>query len=492
MKLDLRGHGERYTVEQEMLSLFPGERPVYGPPGPGDESWAVVELREDPDGAVCETELSWQGRRAHVRRAADLPIDDYAREGARRRLVGQTFFLAAKEAAGIDPPWGMLSGVRPDKLVTKALLEGRSPGEARRMLEDDLFVSPGRAALALETGTVAARTARSLGPRDIAVYVGIPFCPSRCAYCSFVSQSVEKSFGLIPAYVDALVEDLRRGGELAARLGLRPRAFYMGGGTPTTLSPDQLHRALSAFEEAFDLSACTERTVEAGRPDTIDEDRLAVLRGHGVDRISVNPQSMDDQVLRAIGRRHTAEDVERAMELTARSGIPHVNMDLIAGLPGDRADGFARSLDRCLAFGTDSVTVHTLARKKGSRVMTEGTAVPGAETVSAMLDRASAALRAAGHAPYYLYRQKYMSGSFENVGWARPGGTCLYNVLMMSELCTVLAFGAGGTTKLVLDGGRRIRRLDSEKWAEGHLGHPEKRAAVLAEVEAAYRETDGI
>ena len=340
------------------------------------------------------------------------------------------------------------------------------------MLETEYFVTPSRASLALETGAAALEAARDLSARDIAVYVGIPFCPTRCAYCSFVSQSVEKSFSLVPPYVDALVAEIRAGGEMVRRCGLRVRAFYMGGGTPTTLTAPQLDRVLSAFCESFDLSSCRELTVEAGRPDTITAEKLAVLRRHGVTRVSVNPQTMEDHVLRAIGRRHTAGDIENAMELVNRCGFRHVNMDLIAGLPEDTPEGFIRSLDRCLAFGTDNVTIHTLALKKGSRILLEGLSVPGPEDVAAMLDYAGPALRDAGYAPYYLYRQKYMSGSFENIGWSRSGGTCWYNIYIMSELCSILSFGAGGSTKMV-DGGR-IQRSFNPKYPKEYTERPEK------------------
>ena len=342
------------------------------------------------------------------------------------------------------------------------------------MLEETYFVSPSRAALAAETGGIAAEAARELEPRDIAVYIGIPFCPTRCAYCSFVSQSVEKSLALIAPYADALIREIRAGGEMVRRQGLRVRALYMGGGTPTTLTAEQLDRVLTAFEESFDTAHCGEITVEAGRPDTITAEKLAVLKARGVTRVSVNPQTMDDRVLRAIGRNHTAGDIDRAMELTARYGFPHVNMDLIAGLPADSPEGFRRSLDACLAYGTDNVTVHTLALKKGSRILTEGLSVPPPEAVAEMLDYAGPALRAAGHRPYYLYRQKYMSGSFENIGWCRPGAACLYNIYIMSELCSILSFGAGGSTKMVEPGTNHIERAFNVKYPKEYTERPEK------------------
>jgi oxygen-independent coproporphyrinogen-3 oxidase len=480
MKLVLKGHDERYVVEQSLMNLFPGEKPVYEPVLPGDNTWAVISLREEAERCQVTVELSYRGSAAAYGYGCPLSGSDFEKEGQRRHAIGRCFFLAfSKVAEQLPgevkiPPWGMLTGVRPDKPATWALAAGKTPEQARAMLEDDYFVTPDRAALAVETGAAALAAQKRLEPRDIAVYVGIPFCPTRCAYCSFVAQSVERSFSLVPPYVDALVEEIRTGGEMVRAQGLRVRAFYMGGGTPTTLTAAQLDRVLTAFETAFDTADCEELTVEAGRPDTITAEKLAVLRAHGVTRVSVNPQTMEDRVLAAIGRRHTAGDIEEAMELVGRYGFPHVNMDLIAGLPEDTPEGFRRSLDRCLAFGTDNVTVHTLALKKGSRILLEGLSIPGPVAVREMLDYAGPTLRQAGFAPYYLYRQKYMSGSFENIGWSRAGGACWYNIYIMSELCSILSFGAGGSTKMVEPGTNRIQRVFNLKYPKEYTERPEK------------------
>ena len=502
MKLVLNGHDERYVVEQSLMNLFPGELPVYEPVQPGDDAWAVISLRET-DRCRVAVELRCHGAAASHELDCALSGSDFDREGQRRHAIARCFFLAFEKVAeqipsgGIGspvvkiPPWGMLTGVRPDKPVTWALAAGKTPDEARAMLEQEYFVTPERAALALETGAAALTAQKKLGPRDIAVYVGIPFCPTRCAYCSFVSQSVERSFSLVPPYVDALVEEIRSGGKMVREQGLRVRAFYMGGGTPTTLTAEQLDRVLTAFEEAFDTAPCEEITVEAGRPDTITAEKLAVLRAHGVSRLSVNPQTMEDHVLRTIGRRHTAGDIDDAMELAAKYGFPHVNMDLIAGLPEDTPEGFRRSLDRCLAFGTDNVTVHTLALKKGSRILLEGLAIPGPEAVGEMLDYAAPALRAAGYGPYYLYRQKYMSGSFENIGWCRPGAACWYNIYIMSELCSILSFGAGGSTKMVEPGTNHIERVFNLKYPKEYTERPEKCLANQAAFAAFYETLKG-
>ena len=490
MKLEFRGHNERYTVEQSLLNLFPGELPVYETVRPAlEENWAIVSWREDETRGRACVELCWQGEAVPFSMGVPLGgLTPYEREGRRRYAIGAAFFQAYQLRTGGQPPWGMLTGVRPDKLVTEALTAGKTPGEAREMLEEQYFVTPRRAALALETGTAAFEATKSLGPRDIAVYIGIPFCPTRCAYCSFVSQSVEKSFSLVDPYVDALTAEIEAGGRMVQETGLNVRAMYMGGGTPTTLTASQLDRVLAVFETAFGpaLDRCEEITVEAGRPDTITAEKLSVLKAHGVHRVSVNPQTMEEEVLRAIGRRHSPGDIEAAMELAAKCGFPHVNMDLIAGLPEDTPEGFRRSLDRCLEFGTDNVTVHTLALKKGSRILLEGLSIPGPEAVGEMLDYAEPVLRRAGYAPYYLYRQKYMSGSFENIGWTRPGGACLYNIYIMSELSSILSFGAGGSTKMADPARRLIQRRFNPKYPKEYTERLEKTLSNQADFAAFY------
>ena len=495
MKLEFLGHDERYIVEQSLMTLFPLEKPIYDAVQPGDEAWCRLAVAETAADCQVTAELHYHGYTAAGTFASPLTGTDFEKEGQRRYAVAACFYLAfldlypklpealrAAEKLTL-PPWGMLTGVRPDKPVTWALEDGKSPEEARAYLEEHYFVTPSRAALALETGATAAKAARRLEKRDIDVYVGIPFCPTRCAYCSFVSQSVERSFALVPPYVDALCGEISAGGEMVRRAGLRVRTFYMGGGTPTTLTAEQMDRVLTAFETSFDRTACEEITVEAGRPDTITAEKLVVLRTHGVTRVSVNPQTFEENVLRAIGRCHTAADIDRAMELVARCGFPHVNMDLIAGLPEDTAEGFRRSLDRCLTYGPDDITVHTLALKKGSRILTEGLRIPGAETVAEMLDYASPTLRTAGYRPYYLYRQKYMSGSFENIGWCRPGTAGLYNIYMMEEMHSIVSLGGGAMTKINLPDGR-LERFHNPKFPQQYL---ERIDDVLAQKDAAFR-----
>ncbi len=479
MKLTFRGHDDRYAVEQSLLAFFPEERPVYE--GEDGENHAEVTLREGDTYAVGITVLTYGGKKARGEarvRVAGVS-DEYERERLRQRALKLSFFRAAREVTGVTPSWGALTGIRPAKLVRSMMEEGMTAAQADRVLRETYCVSPARRRLALESAAAGLKAKNELRPEEISLYIGIPFCPTRCAYCSFVSASVEKSFKLMEPYLEALTAEIDAAGRMVRETGLRVKSFYMGGGTPTTLSARQMDALLTKVNESFDLSGCAEYCIEAGRPDTIDREKLQVLLDHGADRISVNPQSLEAQVLEAIGRHHSPEDIERAMELAVSMGFPHVNMDLIAGLPADTPEGFRRTLDRCMTFGADNITVHTLSLKKGSRILLEGLPIPTAEDVAAMLDYADPALRARGFQPYYLYRQKYMSGSFENVGWCISGAEGLYNIYIMEELHSILSLGAGGSTKMVDTKRNRIERVFHPKFPLEYIQRPEKLAENL-------------
>ena len=475
MNLYLIGHDYRYAAEQMLLTLFPDERPEY-PDGRPTGDRAELRLMSGTKVTTVTCVLVYHGQTANGRTSVpNGELTDPAETD--RRLQGaikRAFYRAAMGIGLPHRPWGMLTGVRPGKLMTPLLAQGLNDAQAARQFERQYDVSPARADLVVRTAHATLRAMESLGSKDVCLYVGIPFCPTRCAYCSFVSQAVERSFKLMEPYLAALEQEITDAARMVAETGLSVKSFYMGGGTPTTLSAQQMDHLLTHLNKSFDLTGCAEYCIEAGRPDTITREKLQVLLDHGADRISVNPQSMEDEVLRAIGRKHTAADIEATMALATSMGFPHVNMDLIAGLPADTPEGFRRTLDKCLTFGADNITVHTLSLKKGSRILLEGLPIPSAQNVSAMLDYANDALRTAGFTPYYLYRQKYMSGSFENVGWCISGAEGLYNIYIMEELHSILSLGAGGSTKMVDPVRDRIERVFHPKFPTEYIARPEK------------------
>ena len=483
MKLYLRGHDYRYAVEQMMMTLFPGQRPDYpeGEPA-GDSPAALVSYEEAGETLTASATLWWEGGCYHGLRTASAAelVGGLENDRVRQRIIRLAFYDAGVAALGHEPPWGALTGVRPVKLPTRLISAGGTEEEAREMLRTLYRVNEGRTELAMDCTRAALAVKDGLRPHQLSLYVGIPFCPTRCAYCSFISADVKGALAMVEPYVSALCDEIETAGRELRSRNLTIKTAYMGGGTPTTLSSEQMDRVLTAMEEHLPMEDCVEFTVEAGRPDTITAAKLAVLKSHRIHRISINPQTMEDHVLRLMGRAHTAAMIGDAMALAKAAYGGMVNMDLIAGLPGDSPDGFSRTLDKVLAMAPANITVHTLALKKGARLMEERGQLCSVEDVTAMLDIAERRLRGAGYVPYYLYRQKYMSGSFENVGWCLPGTECAYNIIMMEELQSVLSLGAGGITKLVDPSTGKIERLNNPKYPKEYLDNGEKIAADKA------------
>ena len=455
MDLTLIGHDDRYAVEQLLLALFPENAPVE----------AVSRLFRSGTYITVRAEITLDGKKACAARRLKAAEETVR---LRRRALQQSVYLAAVQLLPGEPAWGALAGVRPTKLTTRHLLEGGTPASAEKMLRDVYFVTPARRRLAVECSQATVRAMHLLEPGDLSLYVGIPFCPTRCAYCSFVSRTVGKKTELLEPYLEALLKEVDLTGALLRNSGHRLRTLYIGGGTPTTLTAAQLARLMDAVAAAFDLSGCLEYTVEGGRPDTLDAEKLQTIRAHGANRMSINPQTMEDAVLRACGRPHRAEDVLRAYGEAREAGFEAINMDLIAGLPEDTVEGFRRSLDRVAALGPSNITVHTLALKKGADLFEKRGSLPSAEDVTEMVAYANDTLSALGYRPYYLYRQKYMSGSFENVGWSRDGMDCLYNIYMMEEVHTILSLGGGGMNKVNLPDGT-LQRFHNPKFPEQYI-----------------------
>ena len=465
MKLYLKGHAERYPVEQLQMQLF-GDRPTQFVETPfSGEDGAVSSLHDGKIYRTATAKITLDGKTSTAARRIPLTKADVR---LTRRILQQSYYLAAVQLLPEAPPWGALSGVRPTKLATKVLLEGGREQDADRMLRDVYFVTPERRRLCLDASRHTLEAARLLAPDDLSLYIGIPFCPTRCAYCSFVSESVERFGEFLPPFLDCLIREIEYTGALLKRSGWHIRSLYIGGGTPTTLSTPQMTRLLDAIGTHFDLSRSLEFTVEGGRPDTLDLAKLRAIRAGGATRISINPQTMSDSVLRAIGRRHTAAETVEAFRMAREAGFDDINMDLIAGLPGDTPASFSETVRQVLALEPSNVTVHTLALKKRADLFQRRVTLPTREDVAQMLDASGRQLRAAALEPYYLYRQKYMSGSFENVGWCRAGYTGYYNIYMMEELHSILSLGGGGMNKINLPAGA-LERFHNPKYPQDYI-----------------------
>ena len=455
MKLTLIGHEDRYAVEQLQMALFPDN--------PDGE--AASTLHRGDTWLTAAAKITVGGKTATASRRLKASEETVR---LRRRALQQSYYLAATQLLPHVPAWGALAGVRPTKITTKHMLEGGTPKSADKLMKDVYYVTEDRRKLAIDCSTSTVKAAGLLQPNDVSLYVGIPFCPTRCTYCSFVSRTIGKKTELLDPYLSALLKEIEVTGKLLKESGKSLRTIYIGGGTPTTLSTPQVASLLDAIHDSFDLSRCIEFTVEGGRPDTLDAEKLRAIREHGADRMSINPQTMEDSVLRACGRPHKAADVIRAYHEAVDAGFKAINMDLIAGLPADSIDGFRRSLDSVAALNPANITVHTLALKKGADLFEKRENLPTADDVTAMVSYASDTLRGLGYKPYYLYRQKYMSGSFENVGWSRDGLDCLYNIYMMEEVHTILSLGGGGMNKVNFPDGT-LKRFHNPKFPEQYI-----------------------
>ena len=389
----------------------------------------------------------------------------------RKRCVKDGLYRLLKEMTGLKLPWGALTGIRPTRLLYEGLEAGLTREQAKARLTETFDVSPDRAELLSQ---IAEMQSGILHPEkdEFDLYIGIPFCATRCSYCSFASGEIGDG-RLVEPYVAALEHEIAESGRMMREKGLRLRAGYIGGGTPTAIPASALARVLDAAQEAF--PGAKEWTVEAGRPDTIDREKLRMMLERRVDRISVNPQTFSDETLARVGRAHTGEDTVRAYQQAREMGFQDINMDLIAALPGETPEIFARSIERVMELKPDSVTVHALAIKRSSRlhermhVTLGGHACASAESAEEMISLARRRLTEAGLRPYYLYRQKYMAGNLENVGYARPGKACLYNIGNMEETASVLALGAGGITKWLFDRELRIERAPNVKNIEEYI-----------------------
>ena len=455
MNLTLTGHDDRYAVEQLLMSLFPA----------GADGEAVSTLHCSETWLTAAATITYQGKTATASRRLKA-ADETVR--LRRQKLQQSIYAAAVQLLPQVPAWGALAGVRPTKITTKHMLEGGSPKSADRLLKDIYYVTPERRALAVSCSRSTVKAAGLLEDGDISLYIGIPFCPTRCTYCSFVSRTIGKKTELLDPYLQALHREIAHSGKLLAQSGKHVRTIYIGGGTPTSLSSPQMAALMDAIREQFDLSRCIEFTVEGGRPDTLDAEKLRTIYAHGADRMSINPQTMEDHVLRACGRPHKAADVVWAYHQAVDAGFKAINMDLIAGLPQDSVDGFRRSLDAVAALNPSNITVHTLALKKGADLFEKRVSLPTPEDVTKMVAYANETLSGLNFKPYYLYRQKYMSGSFENVGWSRDGLDCLYNIYMMEEVHTILSLGGGGMNKVNFPDGS-LKRFHNPKFPEQYI-----------------------
>lgn len=474
MILNIDGELNRYYIQTLCMVFFPGA--TFGKneePADGVPEVSVSTFVDESGARFAYASMKLNDRQCEATVA--VPDEDEATIATPTNLaVGRAMFAAGKELLGHIPPWGILTGVRPAKVAGSLLSAGRGVVKAKKILHDEFFLNPQKAALAVSVASTEHKLLKKLEPNTCSIYISIPFCPSRCSYCSFVSYTTPRLLSMIDDYVDALITELDETLALTKELGFRVSTVYIGGGTPTTLSAEQLEMIFSKLEEHIDVSGLDEFTLEAGRPDTITEEKLAVARAHGVTRVSVNPQTLNDTILREIGRRHTTDDFYRAYDIAKRSGIRDINVDLIAGLPGDDFANFSETIDKVLELRPSNITVHTFCVKKASDALRNNSGIyslSGGDAAKC-ITYSQLNTKFAGYKPYYMYRQKNTVGNLENVGYALEGHEGLYNIYMMEEVQTIFAVGAGAVTKLVRkkhDGELEMKRMFKPKYPYEYL-----------------------
>lgn len=388
---------------------------------------------------------------------------DFSDRKETKNRLKRAYYKMLSEYTGRTLPWGSLTGIRPTKIPMAFLEAGKTEDDIRNYMKETYFASDEKIHLSIGIAKREQNLLRKIDYKNgYSLYIGIPFCPSTCLYCSFTSYSLSMWAGRIDEYISALEKEIDFAAEKFADRHLN--AVYIGGGTPTTLEPAQLHRLISRVKDRFDLSFCHEFTVEAGRPDSITEEKLEVLRKHGISRISINPQTMNDETLKIIGRHHTAKQTEDSFRLARKMGFDNINMDLIMGLPNEKLKDVEYTMRRILELSPDNLTVHSLALKRAARLSMFRDEYQNLtfENTKDTMDLTMDYAKRMGMEPYYLYRQKNMAGNFENVGYAKQGRAGVYNILINEEVQTIVALGAGSITKRVYPDGR-IERCENVK-----------------------------
>jgi oxygen-independent coproporphyrinogen-3 oxidase len=430
MKLKLLGNDYLYECENLIRIFFPGE-----------------SLKEDNGDYVevsCENSISVEINIGGENLKRSKESKEYTEEE-----VTSFLYSCLCEFCGRENEWGMLTGVRPVKLAYDMLKEGKTPDETGKVFAEKFKVSPEKTDLTVKTALNEIDILSRSNEKSVSVYVGIPFCPTRCKYCSFVCEGLASSKSLVEPYIDLLCEEIKLIGEIVKNTGLNVETVYVGGGTPTSVDEVYLDKYLKALREYVGADKTKEFTVEAGRPDTLTKEKLMVLRENGVGRISINPQTLNDEVLKEIGRDHSAEEFLNGFKMAKEMDCFKINVDLIAGLPGDSEDSFKNTVDRIIDLSPDNITVHTLTLKRSAELYKNTEFYEKAELVKRMVSYADEAIMKNGYEPYYLYRQKNTIGALENTGFSQKGEECLYNIYIMDETHSILAAGAGASSKIV-------------------------------------------
>jgi len=474
------GHDYTYELKELLKLIFPVEEIeliIGDKANEVVEDYIITKIKHEGNLIRVEVELLLDGQHeGELQEHQFLNTDDHMLRKKSKHLLKRGILKLIKQVKNCNVPWGILTGIRPTKLVHELMEEGVREDEIYRVLQEDYLLHKDKVDLLLTVAKTEDSYVYPIREDLISIYVSVPFCPTRCVYCSFPSNPMKQWGHMVKAYVDALCRELELTAVMLKEKGKFIETIYIGGGTPTTLSPDDFNRIFDVLEASFDLRQVKEITVEAGRPDTIDVDKLRVLKARGVTRLSVNPQTMNDCTLVEIGRNHTVEDLQLAFKLAREAGFDNINMDLIVGLPGEDEAMVIHTMEEIKDLAPENLTVHTLAIKNASELKerTHEYALKEEETIINMLTITQRYAEAMGLRPYYMYRQKHMLGQLENIGYSRVGYEGIYNIQIMEEKQTILAFGAGAVSKMVYPKENRLERVPNVKNLEHYLTRVEE------------------
>jgi len=459
MPVILIGNSFKYEIEATLKLFFHENRFAFSDDindAAGDD-YVIAAVQNDTE---ISAQIMLDGKLSTLDASLDTPVS--ADKDTAEHELCRLIYRILSERTGIRPPWGLMTGIRPVKKFVELIRQDMSREQIYDRLSQKYEISPEKLNIGYITAENQLPILDRINSRAVSLYVSIPFCPTRCSYCSFVSHSMDSAVKLMPDYVKMLCRELEITAQIVRETNTEIDTVYFGGGTPTSISAEDLRSIMECVAKNFDLAKIREYSVEAGRPDTITEEKLRVIKELGAQRISVNPQTLNDNVLRVIGRKHSGEDAIRAFELARKIGFTNINTDLIAGLPTETPESFRNTLDRITELDPESITVHTLTIKRAANLFEkagENNNNPAAEMVSYSIDK----LLANGYLPYYMYRQKNTVDNLENIGYSKKGFESFYNIFIMDETQTILGVGCAASTKLVYPDGK-ISRIHNYKF----------------------------
>jgi oxygen-independent coproporphyrinogen-3 oxidase len=479
MILEVQGNLKLYYAQMLCMIYFPDADFSANQTITDETPYVKFHAISDADNVTVSVTIKSGGKTA----SSDVSMEygvSYDEEKAIKIAAGKAILAAGKDIFDYEPPWGILTGVRPSKIAMELYGKSIETDRIKQIYMSDYLVTPRKCELVTDIANSERKIIADLPENSCSVYISIPFCPSRCSYCSFISFATDRLISLIPEYIEQLLNDIAEMFETIKRLNQKVVTVYIGGGTPTILNDYLLEKLLSKVADHLDFSLLKEYTIEAGRPDTITAEKLKIIKKYGVNRICINPQTLNDSILQNIGRSHSTADFYRAFDLTREIGIKNINTDLIAGLPGDSLDSFSNTVDNILKLRPENVMYHTFCVKKSADLKINNSdniySIYGGY-VNDCVDYAQNVTKSEGYHPFYIYRQKNTIGNLENVGYALDGADGKYNIFIIEEIHNIFAAGAGAVTKIVSpDKEQKIKRFFNHKYPYEYLSVKKKQS----------------